>query len=86
MIAIAVRVLSIAGMARRSGILLADLANCLPKAIVLDYLLLMMHRRATKNTCGLRSLGSAQFQCRLGKICGRDSIAFVGVRASAARC
>jgi predicted RNA-binding protein YlxR (DUF448 family) len=80
------RALSIAGLARRSGILLGGSGklvaegNCVGLLAADDASL-----RETENLCSKLAVDwvARNFSAtELGKICGRDSIAFVGVRAS----
>ena len=69
------RALSIAGLARRSGILLADLA-LLAEGIVLDCWLPMMHRRAKPKNCAKLAVNwvARNFSAtELGKICGQTA-------------
>ena len=82
------RVLSIAGLARRSGILLGGSGKLLAEG---HYVGLMAADDASpRETEKLRAKLAVDWVARnfnateLGKICGRDSIAFVGVRASTA--
>ena len=80
------RVLSIAGLARRSGILLGGSGKLLAEGHFIG--LLAADDASARQTEKLRSkLAVDWVACNfsateLGKICGRDSIAFVGVRAS----
>ena len=80
------RVLSIAGLARRSGILLGGSGKLLAEGHCVG--LLAADDASPRETEKLRSKLAVDWVARnfsateLGKICGRDSIAFVGVRAS----
>ena len=80
------RVLSIAGLARRSGILLGGSGKLLAEGHCVG--LLAANDASPRETEKLRSKLAVDWVARnfsateLGKICGRDSIAFVGVRAS----
>ena len=83
-----VRVLSIAGLARRSGILLGGSGKLLAEGHCIG--LLAADDASPRETEKLRSKLAVDWVVRnfsateLGKICGRDSIAFVGVRSSTA--
>lgn len=80
------RVLSIAGLARRSGILLGGSGKLLAEGHCIG--LLAADDASPRETEKLRSKLAVDWVARnfsateLGRICGRDSIAFVGVRAS----
>ena len=80
------RVLSIAGLARRSGILLGGSGKLLAEGRCVG--LLAADDASPRETEKLQSKLAVDWVARnfsateLGKICGRDSIAFVGVRAS----
>ena len=80
------RVLSIAGLARRSGVLLGGSGKLLAEGRCVG--LLAADDASARETEKLRSALAVDWVARnfsateLGKICGRDSIAFVGVRAS----
>ena len=80
------RVLSIAGLARRSGILLGGSGKLLAEGHCVG--LLAADDASPRETEKLRSKLAVDWVARnfsateLGRICGRDSIAFVGVRAS----
>ena len=80
------RVLSIAGLARRSGVLLGGAGKLLAEGSCVG--LLAADDASARETEKLRSALAVDWVARnfsateLGKICGRDSIAFVGVRAS----
>ena len=82
------RVLSIAGLARRSGILVGGSGKLLVKDHFVG--LLAADDASPRETEKLRAKLAVDWVARsfsateLGKICGRDSIAFVGVRASTA--
>ena len=82
------RVLSCAGLARRSGILLGGSSKLLDEGHYVG--LLAADDASPRETEKLRSKLNVDWVARnfsateLGKICGRDSIAFVGVRASTA--
>ena len=82
------RVLSIAGMARRSGILLGGSGKLLAEGHCVG--LIAADDASPRETEKLRAKLAVDWVARnfsateLGKICGRDSIAFVGVRTSAA--
>ncbi|GIR33097.1 MAG: hypothetical protein CM15mP46_0920 [Alphaproteobacteria bacterium] len=82
------RVLSIAGLARRSGILLGGSGKLLAEGHCVG--LLAADDASPRETEKLRAKLAVNWVARnfsateLGKICGRDSIAFVGVRASTA--
>ena len=82
------RVLSIAGLARRSGILLGGSGKLLAEGHCVG--LLAADDASPRETEKLRATLDVTWVARnfgateLGKICGRDSIAFVGVRASTA--
>ena len=80
------RALSIAGMARRSGILLGGVGKLLAEEHFVGLLAADdSSLRETKKLCAKLSVGwvARNFSAtELGKICGRDSIAFVGVRTS----
>ncbi len=82
------RVLSIAGLARRSGILLGGSSKLLAGGHCVG--LLAADDASPRETEKLRAKLAVDWVARnfnateLGKICGRDSIAFVGVRASTA--
>ena len=82
------RVLSIAGLARRSGILLGGSGKLLAEGHCVG--LLAADDASPRETEKLRAKLAVYWVARnfnateLGKICGRDSIAFVGVRASTA--
>ena len=82
------RVLSIAGLARRSGILLGGSGKLLAEGCCVG--LLAAADASPRETEKLRAKLAVDWVARnfsateLGKICGRDSIAFVGVRASTA--
>ena len=82
------RVLSIAGLARRSGILLGGSGKLLAEGHCVG--LLAADDASPRETEKLRAKLAVDWVARnfsaaeLGKICGRDSIAFVGVRASTA--
>ena len=82
------RVLSIAGLARRSGILLVGSGKLLAEGNCVG--LLAADDASLRETEKLRAKLAVDWVARnfsateLGKICGRDSIAFVGLRASAA--
>ncbi|MEC8108963.1 MAG: DUF448 domain-containing protein [Pseudomonadota bacterium] len=83
-----VRVLSVAGLARRSGILLGGSGKLLAERHCVG--LLAADDASPRETEKLRAKLSVDWVARnfsaseLGKICGRDSIAFVGLRASKA--
>ena len=80
------RVLSIAGLARRSGILLGGSGKLLAEGHCVG--LLAADDASPRETEKLRAKLVVDWVTQnfsateLGKICGRDSIAFVGVRAS----
>ena len=80
------RVLSIAGLARRSGVLLGGSGKLLSEGRCVG--LLAADDASAREIKKLRSKLSVNWVARnfsaaeLGKICGRDSIAFVGVRAA----
>ena len=80
------RALSIAGLARRSGILLGGSGKLLAEGDCVG--LLAADDASVRETVNLSSKLAVDWVARnfsateLGKICGRDSIAFVGVRAS----
>ena len=80
------RALSIAGLARRSGILLGGSGKLLAEGNCVG--LLAADDASVRETVNLSSKLAVDWVARnfsateLGKICGRDSIAFVGVRAS----
>ena len=80
------RALSIAGLARRSGILLCGSGKLLAEGRCVG--LLAADDASPRETQKLRAKLAVDWVTRnfstteLGKICGRDSIAFVGVRAS----
>jgi len=80
------RVLSIAGLARRSGILLGGSGKLLAEGRCVG--LLAADDASPRETEKLQSKLAVDWVARnfsateLGRICGRDSIAFVGVRAS----
>jgi len=80
------RVLSIAGLARRSGILLGGSGKLLAEGHCVG--LLAADDASPRETEKLRSKLAVDWVARnfsateLGRICGRDTIAFVGVRAS----
>ena len=80
------RALSIAGLARRSGILLGGSGKLLAEGNCVG--LLAADDASVRETENLSSKLAVDWVARnfsateLGKICGRDSIAFVGVRAS----
>ena len=80
------RVLSTAGLARRSGILLGGSGKLLAEGNCVG--LLAADDASLRETEKLRAKLAVDWVARnfsateLGKICGRDSIAFVGVRAS----
>ncbi|MEC8109199.1 MAG: DUF448 domain-containing protein [Pseudomonadota bacterium] len=82
------RVLSIAGLARRSGILLVGSGKLLAEGYCIG--LLAADDASPRETEKLRARLAVHWVARnfsateLGKICGRDSVAFVGVRASRA--
>ena len=82
------RVLSIAGLARRSGILLGGSGKLLAEGHCVG--LLAADDASPRETERLLAKLAVDWVARnfsateLGKICGRDSIAFVGVRASTA--
>ena len=82
------RVLSIAGLARRSGILLGGSGKLLAEGHFVG--LLAADDASPRETEKLRAKLRVNWVARnfsaeeLGKICGRDSIAFAGVRASTA--
>ena len=80
------RVLSIAGLARRSGILLGGSGKLLAEGNCFGLLAADdASVRETENLCSKLAVDwvARNFSAtELGKICGRDSIAFVGVRAS----
>ena len=82
------RVLSITGMARRSGILLGGSGKLLAEGHCVG--LLAADDASPRETERLLAKLAVDWVARnfsateLGKICGRDSIAFVGVRASTA--
>ena len=82
------RALSVAGLARRSGILLGGSGKLLAEDHCVG--LLAADDASTRETEKLRAKLAVDWVARnfsateLGKICGRDSIAFVGVRASVA--
>ena len=82
------RVISIAGLARRSGILLGGSGKLLAEGCCVG--LLAAADASPRETEKLRAKLAVDWVARnfsateLGKICGRDSIAFVGVRASTA--
>ena len=82
------RVLSIAGLARRSGILVGGSGKLLAEGHCIG--LLAADDASPRETEKLRSKLAVNWMsrslraCELGKICGRDSIAFVGVRVSTA--
>ena len=82
------RVLSIAGLARRSGILLGGSGKLLAEGHCVG--LLAADDASPRETKKLQAKLAVDWVARnfsateLGKICGRDSIAFVGVRASTA--
>jgi len=82
------RVLSIAGLARRSGILLGGSGKLLAEGHCVG--LMAADDASPRETEKLRAKLAVDWVARnlsateLGKICGRDSIAFVGVRASTA--
>ena len=82
------RVLSIAGFARRSGLLLCGFGNLLAVGHCTG--LLVAEDASSRETEKLRGklavnwVASNFSAAELGRICGRDSIAFVGVRASKA--
>ena len=80
------RALSIAGFARRSGILLGGSGKLLAEGHCVG--LLVADDASPRETEKLRARLAVDWVARnfsateLGKICGRDSIAFIGVRAS----
>ena len=80
------RALSIAGFARRSGILLGGSGKLLAEGHCVG--LLAADDASPRETEKLRARLAVDWVARnfsateLGKICGRDSIAFIGVRAS----
>ena len=80
------RVLSIAGLARRAGILLCGSGKLLAEGECVG--LLVADDASPRETQKLRSKLTVDWVAKnfsateLGKICGRDSIAFIGVRAS----
>ena len=80
------RALSIAGLARRSGILLGGSGKLLAEGNCVG--LLAADDASVRETKSLCSKLAVDWVARnfsateLGKICGRDSIAFVGVRPS----
>ena len=80
------RVLSIAGLARRSGILQSGSGKLLAEGRCIG--LLAADDASPRETEKLRLKLAVDWVARnfsateLGKICGRDSIAFIGVRAS----
>jgi predicted RNA-binding protein YlxR (DUF448 family) len=82
------RVLSVAGMARRAGILLGGSGKLTAEGQCLG--LLAADDASPRETEKLRSKLAVLWISRsfsaieLGQICGRDSLAFVGVRASTA--
>ena len=80
------RALSIAGLARRSGILLGGSGKLLAEGNCVGLLAAEdASLRETENLCSKLAVDwvARNFSAtELGKICGRDSIAFVGVRAS----
>ena len=80
------RALSIAGLARRSGILLGGSGKLLAEGNCVGLLAADdASVRETENLCSKLAVDwvARNFSAtELGKICGRDSIAFVGVRAS----
>ena len=82
------RVLSIAGLARRSGILLGGSGKLLVEGQCVG--LFAADDASPRETEKLRSKLAVDWVARnftateLGQVCGRDSIAFVGVRASTA--
>ena len=80
------RALSIAGLARRSGILLGGSGKLLAEGNCVGLLAADdASLRETENLCSKLAVDwvARNFSAtELGKICGRDSIAFVGVRAS----
>ena len=82
------RVLSIAGLARRSGILLGGSGKLLAEGHCVG--LLAADDASPRETEKLRVKLAVNWVARnfnateLGKVCGRDSIAFVGIRASTA--
>lgn len=82
------RVLSIAGLARRSGILFGGSGKLLAEGQCVG--LFAANDASPRETEKLRSKLAVDWVVRnfsateLGGVCGRDSIAFVGVRASTA--
>ena len=82
------RALSIAGLARRSGILLGGSGKLVAEGNCVG--LLAADDASPRETEKLRSKLAVDWvawnftTAELGRVCGRDSIAFVGVRASAA--
>ena len=82
------RVLSIAGLARRSGILFGGAGKLLAEGHCVGLLAADdASLRETEKLCAKLAVDwvARNFSAtELGKICGRDSIAFVGVRASTA--
>ena len=80
------RALSIAGLARRSGILLGGSGKLLAEGNCVGLLAADdASLRETENLCSKLAVDwvARNFSAtELGKICGRDSIAFVGLRAS----
>ena len=82
------RILSIAGLARRSGILLGGSGKLLAEGHCVG--LLAADDASPRETEKLRAKLAVNWVARnfsaaeLGKICGRDSIAFIGVRATTA--
>ena len=82
------RVLSVAGLARRSGILIGGSGKLLAEGQFVG--LLAANDASPRETEKLRAKLAVDWVARnfsateLGKICGRDSIAFIGVRASTA--
>ena len=82
------RVLSIAGLARRSGVLLGGSGKLLAEGHCVG--LLAADDASPRETEKLRAKLSVDWVARnfsaieLGRICGRSSIAFVGVRSSTA--
>ena len=80
------RARSIAGLARRSGILLGGSGKLLAEGNCVGLLAADdASVRETENLCSKLAVDwvARNFSAtELGKICGRDSIAFVGVRAS----
>ena len=82
------RVLSVAGLARRAGILLGGSGKLLAEGHCVG--LLAADDASPRETEKLRSKLAVEWVVRnfsaaeLGQICGRDTIAFVGIKPSAA--